>query len=45
MDTESITEFILELDKSGSLNLNIDKGKLTQLVDHYFTGREIYETY
>lgn len=39
---DSITEFILELEKSNSLELKIKKDKLSELADSYFTGREIY---
>lgn len=45
MDTESIIDFIIDLEKSGYLDLKIDKDKLNELGDIYFTGREKYETY
>ncbi|WP_164076289.1 hypothetical protein [Flavimarina sp. Hel_I_48] len=38
----SITEFILELEKNGDLDLKISKDKLSTLVNKRFTEQEIY---
>jgi hypothetical protein len=40
-DISSITKLILELEKSGSLDLKISKERLSILVNRYFTGQDI----
>ena len=37
----SITDLILELEKSGDLDLKVSKDRLSILVNKYFTGQEL----
>jgi hypothetical protein len=39
----SITDLILELEKSGHLDLKVSEYNLSVLINRHFTGQEIYK--
>lgn len=41
-DINSITDLILELEKSGNLDLKVSENRLSVLVNRHFTGQDPY---